>query len=486
MTTSDTSATPPSSAAPLASGPSHSPSPAASAAPPADRKVFDFAVRLAAAAGRRAAAGFFAEAGRNAARKTDGTEVTEVDTDVEAFVRGELAAAFPADAVHGEEGGPRPGTSGRRWIIDPLNGTKQFTEGDPSFAIYLAYEDESGPAVGVIHVPVSRRTVAAGRGLGCWLLPGDVPDPAHGRRLRVGERDVLTGARTRMHNPAGWPESLLTALHRRVFLTPSGGGVVDVVTGRADAWVIAGPAMGYEDCAPLPVIVAEAGGRVTDLAGAPVLAGDGSVLITNGLLHDAFLELVAEAGGHAMRAVVVDAHPGWAAEGRCLTTELGALLGPSALRVEHIGSTAVPGLDAKPVFDLQVGVADLPEAARAFDAPLSGAGFTRSPYEHDHVPAGRTDDPERWTKRLWLRRGGPGPDVNLHVRRVGSPNERLALLFRDWFRAHPEAVPAYARFKRELAHRVPGIDAYSDIKNPVVDLVIEVAEAWASATGWRP
>ncbi|WP_411143788.1 GrpB family protein [Streptomyces sp. x-80] len=163
---------------------------------------------------------------------------------------------------------------------------------------------------------------------------------------------------------------------------------------------------------------------------------------------------------------MVDAHPGRAAEDRQLAAELGALLGPSALRVEHIGSTAVPGLDAKPVFDLQVGVAvfdiqvgvaDLPEAARTFEAPLSGAGFTRSPYEHDHVPAGRTDDPERWTKRLWLRRGGPGPDVNLHVRRVGSPNERLALLFRDWFRAHPEAVPAYARFKRELAHRIPDI-----------------------------
>ncbi len=67
---------------------------------------------------------------------------------------------------------------------------------------------------------------------------------------------------------------------------------MDLVTGRADAGVIAGPSMGYEDVAPMPVIVAEAGGRITDLNGASVLEGDMSVLVTNGRLHDEFLELV--------------------------------------------------------------------------------------------------------------------------------------------------------------------------------------------------
>jgi len=61
---------------------------------------------------------------------------------------------------------------------------------------------------------------------------------------------------------------------------------------------------------------------------------------------------------------------------------------------------------------------------------------------------------------MWLRRGHAGGDVDLHVRRVGSPNERLALLFRDWFRAHPEAVPAYAAFKRALADVVPDTGTY--------------------------
>ncbi|WP_078624744.1 inositol monophosphatase family protein [Streptomyces monomycini] len=458
--------------------------------PPVSQELFTFAVRLATRAGRLSAEGF--HAGWSSERKVDGTEVTSVDLAVEELVRKELAAACPEDAVLGEEAGLRAGTSGRRWVIDPVNGTQQFTNRVPTFSCDLAYEDEHGPAIGVVHLPMSRQTVAAGRGLGCWLLLGEDPDPLEalrsGRgRLHAHGRTELSGATTQAHNIAGWPESLLTALHRRVMLVPTGGGVLDVLAGRADAWVIAGPAMRYEDIAPLPVIVAEGGGRITDLTGAPVLTGDGSVLITNGPLHDAFLETVAESGeDHEARALLVDAHPGWAAEGKAITEELLALLAPVARRAEHIGSTSVPGMAAKPVFDLQVSVTDLAEAADTFDAPLAARGFVRSPYESDHVPAGRDDDPARWAKRLWSRRGGPGPDVNLHVRCVGSPNERLALLFRDWFRAHPEAVPAYARFKRELAHQLADLGSYADVKDPVVDLVAEVAEVWAAETGWRP
>jgi GrpB-like predicted nucleotidyltransferase (UPF0157 family) len=137
---------------------------------------------------------------------------------------------------------------------------------------------------------------------------------------------------------------------------------------------------------------------------------------------------------------------------------------------------------AKPVIDLQASVDDLDAATRAFDAPLAGLGFRRTPYERDHVPAGRDDDPATWAKRLWSRPNA----VNLHVRLRGSPNERLALLFRDWFRTHPEAIPAYARFKRYLADAVADRDAYTNVKDPVVDLVIVVAERWARHTSWSP
>jgi len=141
---------------------------------------------------------------------------------------------------------------------------------------------------------------------------------------------------------------------------------------------------------------------------------------------------------------------------------------------------------AKPVLDLQVSVADLDAAASAFDEPLAALGFTRRPYEQDHVPAGRDDPPHRWAKRYWNKRNPGELHVNLHCRLAGSPNERLALLFRDWFRTHPQAVPAYARFKGALATAVNDLDIYTDVKDPVVDLVVTVAEEWATATGWSP
>jgi GrpB-like predicted nucleotidyltransferase (UPF0157 family) len=178
--------------------------------------------------------------------------------------------------------------------------------------------------------------------------------------------------------------------------------------------------------------------------------------------------------------------PFWRERGARIAVDLQAALGPLALRVDHIGSTAVPGMAAKPVFDLQASVRDLAEAAEAFDAPLRAFGLTRRPWEQDHVPAGRDDDPARWMKRLWGKAEPGGERIILHCRVAGSPNERLALLFRDWMRAHPLAVPAYARFKQALAVAVNDLDVYTDIKYPVVDLVIVVAEDWAEATGWIP
>jgi GrpB-like predicted nucleotidyltransferase (UPF0157 family) len=169
----------------------------------------------------------------------------------------------------------------------------------------------------------------------------------------------------------------------------------------------------------------------------------------------------------------------WPARGAQLAAALRAALGPLALRVEHVGGTSIPGLPARPVFDLQVSVRTLADADAAFDPPLAALGLRRRPFEADPVPAGRRDDPRRWAKRFWAGTmpirdaSAPGDAmraerVNLHVRVAGSPNERLALLFRDWFRAHPEAVPS------------------TELRDPAVDLVVVTAEAWADRTGWRP
>jgi GrpB-like predicted nucleotidyltransferase (UPF0157 family) len=159
--------------------------------------------------------------------------------------------------------------------------------------------------------------------------------------------------------------------------------------------------------------------------------------------------------------IVVPYQASWSTDADSFIASLQELLGPVACRIEHIGSTAIAGMAAKDIFDLQVSVRDLPEAARIFDVPLSTLGFTRSPYEADHVPAGLDDDPADWSKRLWIRRVDQGQPANLHVRLVGSPNERLALLFRDWFRAHPSAVASYSEFKRRLSALTPDIGSYA-------------------------
>jgi GrpB-like predicted nucleotidyltransferase (UPF0157 family) len=187
-----------------------------------------------------------------------------------------------------------------------------------------------------------------------------------------------------------------------------------------------------------------------------------------------------------LRVLVVPYDDRWPGRAETELAALRAALGPLVCHADHIGSTAVPGMAAKDVLDLQLSVRDLDTAAAAFGAPLAELGYIRLNYERDHVPAGDDSDPGLWVKRYWRRRDHPAGDVNLHVRVAGSPNERLALLFRDWLRAHPLAVAAYARFKAELASAVVGLAVYTEIKDPVVDLVVAAAAEWAGKTGWQP
>jgi GrpB-like predicted nucleotidyltransferase (UPF0157 family) len=184
--------------------------------------------------------------------------------------------------------------------------------------------------------------------------------------------------------------------------------------------------------------------------------------------------------------VITNYDPAWAGRGLAIAAQVKAAAGPLALYAEHIGSTSIPEMAAKPVFDLQVTVADLARVEEEFGRPLSLLGFELMPYRSDHVPAGYDDPPELWVKRMWRRRGHTEPDVNLHIRVAGSGNERLALLFRDWFRAHPEAVPGYARFKVDLARATGDLEPYTEVKDSVVDMVVAIAESWAAETGWAP
>ena len=179
---------------------------------------------------------------------------------------------------------------------------------------------------------------------------------------------------------------------------------------------------------------------------------------------------------------IVPYQPRWGEEFRALGTELRAALGDLALRIDHIGSTSVPGLAAKDIIDIQVTVAAL---APAVADALDHAGYRRATHiSRDHVPPGAGDAPAEWTK--WLYNGPPGRQrVNLHVRVAGRANQRYPLLFRDYLRAHPPIADAYAQAKLALARLHPNdVAAYYDVKDPVCDIIIGGAEEWAAATSW--
>lgn len=169
-------------------------------------------------------------------------------------------------------------------------------------------------------------------------------------------------------------------------------------------------------------------------------------------------------------------NPAWPAEFEAVRAGLQAALGDLAVRIDHIGSTSVPGLGAKDIIDIQVTVAALSEAVRS---RLVTAGYDYHDGVHDdHVPAGEDPTPERWVKFLFCERPGERR-ANIHVRVLGNPNQRYALLFRDYLRAHPDAAQTVERVKRALARLHPhDIDAYLDVKDPVYDLIWIAARAW--------
>lgn len=250
-----------------------------------DRDLLEYAVELVEEAGGLAARRFAAATPRTGA---DGA-TTPVEVEVERLLRTRISARYPDDAVLGEESDPSAGTDSRRWVLDPINGTSLFAQRVPTFNVLLAVEDADGPLVAVAGYPMSDEVLYAGRGLGCWHSLAGRPL----RQVHVNDHERLRGALVEMLNPLAWSEELLLTLHRAVYLQPWTKGDVDLATGLADALVIAGQPIGYEDLAVLPLLVGEAGGRVTDLSGREVLHGDGTVLASNGLLHDALLDLVA-------------------------------------------------------------------------------------------------------------------------------------------------------------------------------------------------
>ncbi|WCO67120.1 hypothetical protein PO878_00075 [Iamia majanohamensis] len=262
----------------------------ATAPPPADPDLVTEAVALTRMAGE-ATLRWFRDASLTVDSKGDGTPVTQADREAERLIRRELEARHPDDGVLGEEEPETPGTSGRRWILDPIDGTKAFTHGVPLYSNLLAVEDAHGIAVGVINIPALGETVWAGRGRGCWC--NDEP-------ARVSEGSDLATAYVSTSGLGPWSDEAILAVQgsgASIRTWGDGYGYVLVATGRVDAMV--DPRAELYDLAPMPVVLAEAGGRFSSLDGDEGDPGAGSGLASNGHLHDALLSTL---GGAARAA----------------------------------------------------------------------------------------------------------------------------------------------------------------------------------------
>jgi len=219
--------------------------------------------------------------------KPDLTPVSDADRAVETALRERLALDRPDDALLGEEFGDA-GAGDRRWIVDPIDGTKNYVRGMPVWATLIALSDHDRIVVGVVSAPALGRRWWAGRGTGAWTsdLDGSV------RRCQVSQVSSLGDAYLSYSGLSGWSGPGFLDLTTRVWRTRAMGDFwshVLVAEGAID--VSCEPEVSLWDIAPLQVVVEEAGGRFTDLAG-EARPDRGSILCTNDLLHDAALALL--------------------------------------------------------------------------------------------------------------------------------------------------------------------------------------------------
>jgi histidinol phosphatase-like enzyme (inositol monophosphatase family) len=212
--------------------------------------------------------------------KHDATPVTVVDSQTETVIRDEIAATFPDDAVLGEEGGLAPGSSGRTWVVDPIDGTRMFAEGIPLWTTLIGLKDDSGLLAGVADAPVLGERYYAERGGGAFC---------NGRPINVSDVTALDDALV-LHAPL---EEFARstghdALVRLTTRTRVSRGIGDawaqllVARGAADALVEQGPCFEW-DWAATSLIVAEAGGHLSRLEGGDPVPGC-HLLVTNGQL----------------------------------------------------------------------------------------------------------------------------------------------------------------------------------------------------------
>jgi len=226
--------------------------------------------------------------------KPDLTPVSEADKAVEQAVRERLASVRPDDAIVGEEYGASEGAdAGRRWIVDPIDGTKNYVRGIPVWATLLALQEGDRGTIGVVSAPALGRRWWAAHGVGAFAADALSPEP---RRLRVSSVRALEDAQLCISGFDGWAErgglEQLLLLGRRCWRTRGFGDFWNyMLVAEGVAEIGCEAIVSLWDLAAPQVIVEEAGGKFTDLGGVPTADG-GDALATNGLLHEQALAIV--------------------------------------------------------------------------------------------------------------------------------------------------------------------------------------------------
>lgn len=238
--------------------------------------------------------------------KPDLTPVSDADTAVEEAIREALATHRPDDQILGEEFGGEVSFSGRQWVLDPIDGTKNFVRGVPVWATLISLLVDGKPVLGVVSAPALSRRWWAAEGTGAWrsfaapAVPnGDAVPSASPRQLSVSAVNKLEDSSVAISSLSGWADcgrrkQLLTLTDRAWRLRGYGDFWSYMLVAEGAVDIAAEPEVNLWDLAALVPIVEEAGGRFTDIDGADGPHG-GSAIATNGKLHDAALaELAAE------------------------------------------------------------------------------------------------------------------------------------------------------------------------------------------------
>jgi len=249
------------------------------------RDLLDFAVGLARGAGDITLQYFRKQP--ETSTKADGSYVTIADRQAEDYLRKQIAERFPDDGVLGEEHGESAGRSGRRWIVDPIDGTFAFVHGVPFYGVLIALEIDQQLVAGVVNMPTLGEIISAAKGVGCFFNgePARVSNTSKLEDALLLSTDFFACAQYGFGRAA----ELMQARAKTSRTWGDCYGYVLVATGRAD--VMLDPVMNFWDCAALLPIMEEAGGTFTDWRGVRTASG-GNSIGTNGLLFDEVMSLI--------------------------------------------------------------------------------------------------------------------------------------------------------------------------------------------------